>query len=636
MKFFNKLLTTILISTQAFAGLAPSTMQGQADASAKVKSSIQVPFNQATDLGGLKTLVETGNGNIIPDPGFESLTSLWTASGGATAAANTTAVGTGVNGYDWDSNAAAQTLQSTSKTIPNAYRGQNGIAACLIKVPSGTATHTLVVNDGSTDIGTPITITNSTNFIATKYNFQFPSSGTLRIKIASVASNEPEIYVDDCYIRLADNIFDAAISTPWTSYTLVVGATTTPPTAGTVVTNQAKWRRIGDSMEISYTFQQSSAGTAGTGAYLYPLPTGYTIDTTKLTLPTTLAAATTLNSGATSVGNGTIANQTVAGTNFSSVLSVSPYNSTNLTLAWTSTSAGQQYPIGSSTGAVGTLNNTVVYMSFTAKVPIVGWSTSSAVSADQTDYDWTSYTPTFTGFGTVTSPECFHSRVASNLMLRCKFVIGTTTATEARLSLPTGLTSADATKIPSISLASGWSANSTTANASVVPLIETSITYLTFGRVDGSNSPTTKRNGNDMGLNGSTMTLFAAIPIQGWQSNGRAPTTIGSSTSNAPNAERIERATIANNGTCTIVSQSGTWITSVSHPATGKCTLNFSSGWSATPSCVCIANDPADTNRLCAVDNAISTSSGTFVTNIINTSATGNDHGFSVICMGSR
>src|ERR1035437_1414706 len=229
--YFKKIIALLLISTQAYAGLPPTSTQGQSDTSPKTKFNFQAPFNQITDLGGIKSLVETGNGNILPDPGFEAATSGWTCSGGSDYGAYTAAVGTGKLGYDWNSNSASQTLVSAQVTIPPGYQGKNGLFACNIKTVSGTATHTIAVWDGANNISTPITITNSTTtFVQTLNNFIFPSSSTIGIRITAINSNEPEIYIDDCKISLADNIGTVAqsytfgsIDTPTCSYSGNIG-----------------------------------------------------------------------------------------------------------------------------------------------------------------------------------------------------------------------------------------------------------------------------------------------------------------------------------------------------------------------------------------------------------------------------
>ncbi len=145
--------------------------------------------------------------NKLVNPGFERGTYGWTASGGATKTADATAKLTGTFGYDWNSNGAAQTLLSTAYTIEPSLKGQNGLAYCRFLAASGTATHTITVNDGTNDLVTAQAITSSTSVAArTPVNFIFPSSGSVKIKIASVAADEPALYIDDCYLGLASNV----------------------------------------------------------------------------------------------------------------------------------------------------------------------------------------------------------------------------------------------------------------------------------------------------------------------------------------------------------------------------------------------------------------------------------------------
>lgn len=566
----KKLIALILISTQAFAGLPPTSTKGQSDASAKVKFQFQAPHNQFTNLGGISTLIETGNGNILPDPGFEASVSGWTASGGATATANSTAKGTGAKGYDWDSNSAGQTLQSTSVTIPAGLSGKNGIAYCNIKTVSGTATHTFTVNNGTNDIVTPITIQNSTTAFlgqneGNKINFVFPTSGTIRIKLAAVNANEPEIYTDDCSIQLANNVYDAPLVTQWTNYTPTITG------AGTPTSVSFKQRRNGDTLEVKGTFV---TGTVSAVLATVTLPTGLTIDTTKTTLQNI---------------------SSTYGPNVGDWVGATANNLGMVTTA-TGTSTSLVYfsaQIGNANMGIPANGNTVwgtaQTVTFKFSVPISGWSAVSAVSADQTDYDWTSYTPTFTGFGTVTSPECQHSRVASNLMVRCKGVTGTPTAVEGRISLPNSLVSADTTKIQSIQLAGSLSRTQSEAGSYSV-LIEPSVSYFTFGAQTGSTGGLNKLNASSFIGSGVTFSFTATIPIQGWSSNQRAPTIVNSVTVESPNQKRVDlidfcyggSATCSGNctgGTCNISSTSNS-LTSVTYNSTGNYTATFNKTYS--------------------------------------------------------
>ena len=71
--------------------------------------------------------------------------------------------------------------------------------------------------------------------------------------------------------------------TPWTSYNLSITGDTTNPTFGTIDKNAAWWKRQGDTVRIRFEFKQSTAGTAGSGVYLFSLPASAVIDSTKAT-----------------------------------------------------------------------------------------------------------------------------------------------------------------------------------------------------------------------------------------------------------------------------------------------------------------------------------------------------------------
>lgn len=566
----KNILLALLISSQAFAGLPPPTVKSQSDSTAKTKFQIQAPHNQFTDLGGVKTLIETGNGNILPDPGFEALTSGWTASGGATATANSTAKGTGAKGYDWDSNSAGQTLQSTSVTIPDGLAGKNGIASCNIKTISGTATHTFTVNNGTTDIVTPITIQSSTaSFLGqnegNKINFVFPTSGTIRIKLAAVNANEPEIYVDDCSIQLANNVYDAPLVTQWVSFTGVYSAG-----FGTVTNNSCFKRRVGGNLEVK------CAGTTGTVA----------ASTGSIDIPDSLVIDTTKNPVVSSLGNSVGIFYQDGGAN---------RNGTMSTLPLTSTTKVYVGPRSNDTALLSPQTMSSMYgssstFSLNFSVPISGWSAVSAVSADQTDYGDTTYTLTSSntqGIGTPTG-ECQHSRVSDKLKIRCKVTNGTTTASEMRINLPNSLTSADTTRIPSIQLAGYATFASANTNQFQV-YIEPSVQYLTFG-FQGSASGLTKQTGSAEFGTGAVYSFSAEVPIQGWSSNQRAPTIVNSVTINSGDQKRAEiisfcyggSATCSGNctgGTCNTSSVSSS-LTSVTYNSTGNYTMNFNKTYS--------------------------------------------------------
>jgi hypothetical protein len=131
--------------------------------------------------------------------------------------------------------------------------------------------------------------------------------------------------------------------------------------------------------------------------------------------------------------------------------------------------------------------------------------------------DWASYTPTYTGFGAVTD-ALFWRRVGSNVEIRGKFTSGTSTTTEARVSLPSGLTSAGVSVIPSIQIAGMATYSAAVAQPPVV-LIEPSVAYITFGEQAAGTGGLAKRNGDDLVAAAGLVTLSASVPISGWSSS---------------------------------------------------------------------------------------------------------------------
>lgn len=108
----------------------------------------------------------------------------------------------------------------------------------------------------------------------------------------------------------------------------------------------------------------------------------------------------------------------------------------------------------------------------------------------------------------------------------------------------------------------------------------------------------------------------------------------GNVSSSSGGSERIDRAILLTNaGTCTIQSQSGSWIGSTTHTANGDCTLNFATAWPSAPACICTPNDGSGTTLLTCAYVSKSTSSVRFQ---VKNNGTLSASAFDVICMGPR
>ena len=183
---------------------------------------------------------------------------------------------------------------------------------------------------------------------------------------------------DNVEVKQQNKVYGSTL-TDWQSYSIIPTATTTAPTFGTNV-QSARWRRVGDSVEINYTYHQTAAGTAGSGAYLFNLPPGLSADTSKATIATTLPAAGSLPLGATVIGHG-YASRTSAGDGTgTSWLQGFLYSATHISFAGTSGIVNAGWSLGSSWTQ--NFSSNPFYVSFNVRVPIAGWGSTQLLSTD--------------------------------------------------------------------------------------------------------------------------------------------------------------------------------------------------------------------------------------------------------------
>lgn len=134
---------------------------------------------------------------------------------------------------------------------------------------------------------------------------------------------------------------------------------------------------------------------------------------------------------------------------------------------------------------------------------------------------WVAYTPTFAGFGTPTSVAFSSRRVGANLEILGTFVCGTSTLTEARVTIGFNGTSANVTSVNASPLRSGTNlcggiAQSANTATTYYPLIERNVTFLTVGIQSGSTNALTKANASSIFNSGAVISVVASVPISGW------------------------------------------------------------------------------------------------------------------------
>ena len=133
----------------------------------------------------------------------------------------------------------------------------------------------------------------------------------------------------------------------------------------------------------------------------------------------------------------------------------------------------------------------------------------------------TEYVPEFTGMGTVSASKIFYNRVGDRIRMYGTFNPGTSTAVEARLSLPPGLVSKST--LPTISHVGTWTRNASSVERGGFVLIEPNVSYITFsvrqifiGTDTTTRDPMAKSTGSNMINSTVAHSFYAEFPIEGW------------------------------------------------------------------------------------------------------------------------
>jgi hypothetical protein len=534
--------------------------------------------------------------NIMVNPGFESGTSNWTASGG-TFTAPSSAKGFGGLGGSWASSAAAQTLKSSLVAIPAGLRGKNAVLSCMFKASTGTATHTFVPFDGTSDLTFAQTITSSASqFIRTSINFIAPSSGSMQAKITSVNASEPTLLIDSCYMGPAEGFNVVQVN-----QASFAGAVTWPAATNCL------WTRTSNASFASYSADSDCT-----------YPAGANIEG-QADAPSTKIPAIKL-------------------------LGVT---------------AGAKYRI-ESTGSFGRGTNTQgCSFRFTDGVvssqpAIVNYSTGATVTnggiliGDVAFPSGGDKTVEIQGTGAFGSTICeISSQTATTEALRIA-VYKYPSVAENAIRNPLPFYPTYTAKVSSAGVVSDESSDWLSGNCSVANTSEFTCTW-------NSGVFSASPNCTATGLDASTGAPIVKVLTQASSSSvvmktysdsavatafafqlscqsqtaasAPAPILVGSVTSSSPGAERIERADLNCDATSSITSQSGSWLSAIGNRSTAACSITIAAGiFSATPTCTFTTK--ATTVQATAV-NMTSATAGT----VYGASA---DYDGYLMCMGPR
>lgn len=153
---------------------------------------------------------------------------------------------------------------------------------------------------------------------------------------------------------------------------ITIGATTTAPTKGTVVTDKVQMQRIGDHGHFVYDYLQSSAGSAGSGDYLFTLPKGLKW-ADGVQFSTTNDIKQSFEGGSVSLSGSPF---------YFGKISIVPYDSTRFRAFYVnSNSSGASLVSVVGSGGFG-LNNANNSFHFDFTAPVFGWGSNMVLSSD--------------------------------------------------------------------------------------------------------------------------------------------------------------------------------------------------------------------------------------------------------------
>jgi hypothetical protein len=154
------------------------------------------------------------------------------------------------------------------------------------------------------------------------------------------------------------------VTTDHGSATALITAVTTNPTFGTLARDKVYGRRFGEYYELDYQVAMTTNGTAGSGDYLYALPSGLTIDTTVYPATTGVIGNTNVIPMPTSGSRYWYA----TGPSSNAMGPALAYNTTQFRVFANTISAGLFHGSGS------TQFSATISYAFTVRVKVNGWN----------------------------------------------------------------------------------------------------------------------------------------------------------------------------------------------------------------------------------------------------------------------
>ena len=246
-----KILITLLFMVNFNLRAAPPTsIKGEAG-TAKYIQNLVLPNNQATQLTGINTRIETGNVNLLVNPSFEHTTVAtgWTNTGGGTPAVSTTNLHDGVQSITTTST-GAWTFYQDATLYAAAKSGQDAEAS--IWVYSATASADLWLCPRINGSGVTASVTNGcvqyTNLGSPQKLSVYMLYGGASTGIEIKGSGAITYILDNAYLGDRRPSPLGITTTPWTSYT------PTTQGFGTIASTECLYKRVGSDLYLQCKF----------------------------------------------------------------------------------------------------------------------------------------------------------------------------------------------------------------------------------------------------------------------------------------------------------------------------------------------------------------------------------------------
>lgn len=629
---------------QSNGASSPSWVNKSISAKSEVGSSvtleeIQVPNNQLTVTNTNKHKIETGNKNILVNPSFEHSTfsTGWTNSAG-TFAEDLVVEVDGLKAAKVTLSSQALDLRQDSTLYQAQFAdGIQGLAMVRVKT-SVAGLRVCSRQAGAVNPALCVSVQPTGKWGLYKVPFILGgTSNGISINSNSVAVTG-DVYVDDAFVGAVDLKQDTDAVGPWIDYgQMTITATTTNPTKATTrQQDNVRCRVVGQDYECEYTYRADSAtgAAAGSGDYIFALPSGIEFDSLIPNFTTITSVWISAQANASQLNTtGQININSASG---DGSLTAYAYSSTSFRLA-----ASENYVNIVNMGSTWyQLTNQPLAFRFFVKFRGKGLSANSSIyTSTNADTDWadcgiTSSTSGWQGFGTPTAIELQCKRQGGDLLMKGKFTSGTSTAVEARVPLPvwngTQLVSAGTSIIPSLqpsmasfvpfTTATGFGNNSFT-------LIEPNVSYVAF------QSPTTiaisKVSGSTIASSGSVVSVISRIPIAGWTQSNIIIGQFNGLETCTDTYQCTDTFSAKVSATGVVSDENLDWINGNASLATSTYTITFKSSlFSVAPNCV-VTNDQSST---AAQVQVISSSSSTLVFILSNSTGTATAGGTIIHC----